>query len=397
LSANPELAVLPNLRAVSRPGGRVVLTRKFVSGMQEYAKLWGGPLVAVMEPISDPSSSLDNVEVDPTSLDFGVEVLSYDSPDLAARLKRSAVVFGGVSHRQNHLADLGRALSVPVVFGTEYTLRTRLQIIATETPDRLRRLRRNVWEWRQERRQRRAIRLAQGIQCNGTPTYAAYRELSPDPLLFLDTRTTEDLFIASAALERRLARLAGGAPLRLAFSGRLNAMKGADHLTRVAQKLRERGVPFELAVCGDGPLAADMARDVERLGLSAQVKLRGVLDFRSELVPFVSESVDLFVCCHRQGDPSCTYLETFACGVPIAGYANEAFAGLLELADVGVATPLDEPGALAAAIARLAADRERLAELSRKSLGFAREHSFEGEFRRRIAHLRAIAERGVRA
>lgn len=327
MAANQELAVLPNLRAFPRPGGRVVLTRKFISGMQEYAKLWSGPLVAVMEPASDPSSSLDNVEVDPASLDFGVEVTSYDSRDLAARLSRSAVIFGGVSYRQNHLADLGRELGVPVVFGTEYTLRTRIQILRSETSNPVLQARRILWEWQQERRQRRAITRAQGIQCNGTPTFEAYRELSPNPLLFLDTRTTEDLFVSEAALERRLEELRAGKPLRLAFSGRLNRMKGADHLLRVAKRLVERGCEFELAICGGGPLEDELAREIERAQLGSRIQLRGVLDFRSELVPFVARSVDLFVCCHRQGDPSCTYLETFACGVPIAGYANEAFAG----------------------------------------------------------------------
>lgn len=395
MTANQELAVLPNLRALPRPGGRVVLTRKFISGMQEYAKLWNGPLVAVMEPTSDPSSSLDNVEVDPASLDFGVEVTSYDSPDLAARLGRSAVIFGGVSYRQNHLADLGRSLGVPVVFGTEYTLRTRIQILRSETRNPLLQARRSLWEWQQERRQRRAIQRAQGIQCNGTPTFEAYRALSPNPLLFLDTRTTEDLFVSAGALERRLEELRAGRPLRLAFSGRLNRMKGADHLLAVAKRLAERGCEFELAICGGGPLEEELAREIERAQLGSRVQLRGVLDFRSELVPFVARSVDLFVCCHRQGDPSCTYLETFACGVPIAGYANEAFAGLMRLADVGVVTPLDDVDALAAAIHSLARDRERLAALSRAALRFAREHSFEAEFRRRIAHLRGIAEAGV--
>jgi glycosyltransferase involved in cell wall biosynthesis len=375
----------------------VVLTRKFVTGMQEYAKLWGGPLLAVMEPTSQPSSSLDNVEVDPAELDFAVEVLPYDSPELAQRLTGAAVILGGVSFRQNHLAELGRAIGVPVVFGTEYTLRTRLQIIRSETPSPLRRLRRSVWDWRQERRQRRAIARAQGVQCNGTPTYAQYRGLSPNPLLFLDTRTTADLFVSEAVLAKRLASLASGRPLRLAFTGRLNPMKGADHLIRVARALREQGTPFELAICGGGPLEAEIAREIEAAGLGGQVRLLGVLDFRSELVPFVCESVDLFVCCHRQGDPSCTYLETFACGVPIAGYANEAFAGLLELADAGVSVALDDARALAGAIRELAADRVRLAALSRAALAFARDHSFEREFERRIAHLRQVAAAGIDA
>jgi len=393
LPADGLLAVLPNLRAPVRPAGRVVLTRKFISGMQAYATLWSGPVVAIMEPSAAPSENLDNVEVEIAKLPFGVEVVRYDSPALREHLRRASVILGGVSSQQNHLPDVGRAFGVPVVFGAEYSLLTRIQIVRAETKSQVRQLRRIAWEWSQERAQRLAITRAQGLQCNGTPTWNAYRALSPNPLLYFDTRTGEDLVSSDEVLERRLAELRRGGRLRLAFTGRLNRMKGADHLPLVARELVRLGSDFEFVICGGGPLEAELAAAIARLGLTDRVVLRGVLDFKTELVPYVSRSVDLFVCCHRQGDPSCTYLETFACGVPIAGYANEAFAGLLELAPVGVSSKLDRPLELARAIHALERDRDRLAALSRSALAFARDHTFEVEFRRRIAHLREVSER----
>lgn len=39
--------------------------------------------------------------------------------------------------------------------------------------------------------------------------------------------------------------------------------------------------------------------------------------------------------CHRQGDPSCTYLETYACGMPIVGYNNQAHQGILASNNAG--------------------------------------------------------------
>jgi colanic acid/amylovoran biosynthesis glycosyltransferase len=396
LAADGALIVLANLRATPRAGGRVVLTRKFMIGMEEYASLWGGPVETVMEPDPVLSPNLDNVEVDESSLGFRVHVLPFDSPKLREVLRGSAVILAGISDQLTHLAALGRELGIPVVFGSEYTLRTRIQVARAETPNPLRFARRALWEWSLERRQREAIRASQGLQCNGTPTMDAYRALSPDPMLFFDTRTRRELMLGEDALERRLAELRSGRRLRLIFSGRLNAMKGAPHLIGIARELLALGCDFELAICGGGPLEGELARDIERHGLGERVTLRGVLDFETELVPFVSQQTDLFVCCHVQGDPACTYLETFACGVPIAGYANEALAGLLDLTPSGVAVPIGDHKALARAIRDLDADRERLASLSRQALAFARVRDFEAEFQRRIEHLRGVAERGVR-
>jgi hypothetical protein len=101
------------------------------------------------------------------------------------------------------------------------------------------------------------------------------------------------------------------------------------------------------------------------------------------------------VCCHRQGDPSCTYLETFACGVPIAGYANEAFLGLLARANVGESVAIDDVTGLASLIERIARPESLPAyELKcRAALALATEHTFEATFERRIEHLRTVARR----
>jgi glycosyltransferase involved in cell wall biosynthesis len=120
------------------------------------------------------------------------------------------------------------------------------------------------------------------------------------------------------------------------------------------------------------------------------------MDFETELVPFVKEWADVFVCPHRQGDPSCTYLETLGCGVPIVGYANEAFAGLVQHSQAGWLVPLDQPRRLASTIAELAADRAAIAAASARALDFGRRHRFETTFAARTQHLLASAEQAKR-
>lgn len=383
----PQLFILPSLQVVPRPSGRVVLTRKFLEGMDQFLTLWPGILGAVMGPMSEVSDNLDNVEIAPEELPFALTVLPLNDPKLADVLTRAAVVLAGIDHRQSHISSLCRRLGVPCVYGAEYTLRTRCQVVCANTRNPVLRLRRMFWEWNLERKQVRAIRAATGIQCNGIPTYDAYRAINERPMYFFDTRVDDADLIGEDALHERLGHVRDHAPLRLAFSGRLIPMKGADDLPRVSSALRNLQTPHHLTICGGGSLEPRIERDVAALGLQHHVSMRGVLDFHTELLPLLKRSIDLFVCPHRQGDPSCTYHETLSCGVPIVGYANEAFRGIIREADVGIAVPMNDPDALADAVRLLHEDRDRLIQLSRNALAFARRHTFTRGYRNRVAHL----------
>jgi glycosyltransferase involved in cell wall biosynthesis len=80
-----------------------------------------------------------------------------------------------------------------------------------------------------------------------------------------------------------------------------------------------------------------------------------------------------------------------ACGVPVVGYDNDAWRELALFSKSGRATPLGNPSSLARAIADLYAAPDAIEAESRRSLDFAKEHTFEKTFKRRIDHLREIA------
>jgi colanic acid/amylovoran biosynthesis glycosyltransferase len=122
-----------------------------------------------------------------------------------------------------------------------------------------------------------------------------------------------------------------------------------------------------------------------------KVHLHPPVDFNEKLVPWMRSEVDLFLCCHRQSDPSCTYLETLGCGVPIIGYGNRAWRGILRLADVGWMIPVGAVDRMVHTIIELDANRAALADKSRKARDFAKDHSFEIEFGKRVEHLRYLA------
>jgi colanic acid/amylovoran biosynthesis glycosyltransferase len=389
--AGDSLVILPPLKACF-DDGRVVLTRKFVEGAERFARAWPGGVKVLAEPAPAPTDSLDNVRLAASELGFAIEPVRYgEGSALADRLRGAAVVLANLDHSQSGVAELCASAGVPCVYVSENSLATRRQMLRVSTRNRLVRLRRNLWTTRLEHRLRRAVQCAAGVQCNGTPTYECYRRISRNPLLFFDSRVTADMLAPDDVLERRIEKMLAGEPLRLAFSGRLVDIKGVDHLPLVAAALRRRGVPFVMEIHGAGDLEAALARMIDELGLQRHVRLCGVADFATQLVPAISSGADLFICCHRQGDPSCTYLETMSCGTPIVGYDNEAFAGVVWHSGVGWTTPMDDPKALAERIAQLDGDRPALASAARAARAFATQHTFEATMRRRVEHLAACA------
>jgi colanic acid/amylovoran biosynthesis glycosyltransferase len=96
-----------------------------------------------------------------------------------------------------------------------------------------------------------------------------------------------------------------------------------------------------------------------------------------------SREADLFVCCHIQSDPSCTYLETMGSGVPIVGYSNRMWSAMSKESGAGMVSRRNTPNSLADAIASYCRSPSQLNEASMKARTFAIEHCFEKEFSKR--------------
>jgi len=406
-SANPEagpgLVILSTSAATPYADGQLGLSRKFLEGVRAYGRHWPGRVTVLVEPTVRPTGDLDHVRVWPSELGFGTLVAPFSPALLRGVLQQqphAAVVLGMLSSRhaelERHVRSAG-ATRVPWVLFAEQNLATRWRIAALSTRNPMLRLRRLAGVLRRERRLVQAAGRVAGLQCNGTPAFAQYGPANDNCLLYFDGRLTTALLPTPEAVQARVERNGRAGHLRLVFSGRLDRIKGADHLVDVALELRRLGIPFELAICGDGELRPAIEQRLRQHGLMACVQVRGTLDFETELVPLVRDWADLFVCPHRQGDPSCTYLETLGCGVPIVGYANEAFAGVVRHSRAGWLVPLDQPRRLAEAIVEVAADRAALAAASTRALTFGAQHRFEPTFETRARHLLATAGQQVAA
>jgi colanic acid/amylovoran biosynthesis glycosyltransferase len=397
MASSRVLGVFPSMYGARLPNGNLMLERRFISGMKAHQEFWDGRMLAVVEP--KPGSEVAaarghlaglDLEINPKDLEFDIELLSYDSTEVKKQLARCAVALGSLQHQQVHLVDWAKEVNAPFVYCSEYTIKTRLQVIRANGGNPLRQARRAVWALNQERLYHHCVRAADGLQCNGTPTYKAYVRLNKSPMLFYDCRLTDDMLIGDDALEQRIAQSQNQTTLRLVFSGRVNKMKGADQLVEVARLLNAASVPFTLDIFGDGDLTSELKQRIGRYGLSDKVHVKGFVAY-AELIPKLATDYDLFLCCHPQGDPSLTYIEMMSQGVPIVGYANEAFAGVLESADIGEAVKTRDNEALCRVIESIARSRHRLPNWSRNGVRFAREHTMLKSYARRGQHLDSLA------
>lgn len=394
MSKKRTVAVLPAFRVIPLPGGRVLMQDRFISGMKAYREHWDGDLAAIIEPapLQDLDGNVDrklagqDFEVAIADLDFKLHIVDYFDPRMRDLFAQVDLILSSVSYRQNHLARVANEVGTALVYNSEYTLKTRIQIARTEEPDFLSFTKRAAWEVNNERAVRTGVRICQGLQANGLPTYHAYKDLARSSMYYFDGRMTQDMLIPEDKRAQRVQTMLKGGPLRLTWSGRMMKFKGADQLVEVAYHLRELGVDFTMDLFGGGVLTESMQARVHKLGLGDRVKLRGYVPF-SELTEENQSHFDVWVCPHPQGDPSSAYLETLGNGLPMLGYANEALTGVLSKVNAGRTVPIGDAAGLARLIARYDRDREQLARWSRVGLDFARHHTFDLSFRRRAEHF----------
>ena len=372
-------------------GATLRLDAKFVTGMAAHCAHWPGPVRCLLRrgATAIPFGAASHA---PADLPFEPVLLDPGEPLGPGHVAGAAAVFADVDMVETlDLPELVHGAGGRLVYTLEYTIQTRLQIVRLDASrSAARRLWSAGWNLRQELRRRRAIRAADGLQASGYAAYEGYRHLNPRTLLYLDGRMSPGLLATEAEMAARRDRLLSGAPLRLIHSGRLERLKGAQDLAPIMTALRAAGVAATLDVYGVGSLRDDIAAEARATGLAETLRLHDAVDFETELVPLTRAGADVFLSCHRQSDPSCTYLEAMGCGLTVAGYANRMWGPMTADAGAGVAAPLGDTQALAAAIVGLDRDRAGLAEACARSLAFSRAHDFPSEYKRRMDHLKEI-------
>ena len=385
-----ELIILPYFSVQETPSGERIVMRRFLKGVEAYAQRWPGQVTVLIRHGSEPQEGLDPVVFHADEYPFDLEPLPSDSFILKKRLAQADVILATLDTSNLKLSALCQTINTALVWITETSVRTRAQIIKADTSSLIRRGKRLLSNQLTEFFYQQAVRQASAVQCNGLPTFQDYQTINPQALLFFDSRINQDNIIRADKIIEKSGHIKSAQPLRLAFSGRLTEIKGVQYLPAVAEELRCRHIPFTLDIYGEGDLSGELEEAVKQKGLEAQVKLHGVADFYHELIPTFQQSIDIFLCCHPQGDPSCTYLETLACGVPIVGFDNEAWTGLQSISQAGWVVETGNITQIADTLEQIHRDRSLWLKPAQAGQEFALQNTFEQTMDLRIEHLKQI-------
>lgn len=384
--------IAPSLLIISgAPAGilniGLLLDKKFVEGMRLYAENWAGR-VGCLLPESLADQPFGEV-LDPSLLPFKVNLHPKGHYITAAELQGYDIVLcSGDNDQYLHIAEVCRNQEKSLFFIIENIPETRRQIVMLDrNKSILKKLKSILYIHRQEIRRRKAFSLANGLQANGYPAAQHYHTLNPNTLLYLDNRINANLLATEAEMAARRNYLTSGGRLRLIHSGRLEPLKGSQDLIQIACHLRDQKLDFILDIFGTGSLESDIREGISRYRLQDHVRMQGVADFATELVPYARQNGDIFISCHRQSDPSCSYLENMGCGLAVMGYSNKMWNALMQESGAGWATPLGNWKALAEKLLEISVNRTDLAITSGKAWNFTKKHLLENTFKNRIAHL----------
>jgi colanic acid/amylovoran biosynthesis glycosyltransferase len=377
MTRTPRLAVVIPGRQPRTSGGRVKIARKTLTGMAAYQERWPGEVVMVgIDGGEDGNVGLGAEWLPSDDLPFRVHVAT----DLAEALAAARADIILAPHHPNFRAVLD--MSMPAALTSEIPARDAAIPPLEEGPAASVRARIVAGAVRYEWQLRGMAKRAAGLQCNGWSAWEAYSRFSPDPLLFYDTRLTREQVDAASRDDRTL--LPDG-QIRLAFSGRYVTGKGPMYAVRLHEALRDRGIAHTLTLVGDGVLEPAL-----RAKAGDDVQFLAPMDFDTEWVRWVRESVDVMVLPHIQGDPSGTYLEASGLGVPVLGFDNTALRNLVSRFDLGWVAPLRDVDSLADIVQSVVADPGEIARRGERGGRFMQEHHFDAEFDRRIEHLLGI-------
>jgi L-malate glycosyltransferase len=156
-----------------------------------------------------------------------------------------------------------------------------------------------------------------------------------------------------------------GKGLLVGVVARLDPIKGHRTLLRAVALLREGGFHLRLALAGDGPERAALAREADQLGLREVVHFLGTQPHRPNLHYLFDISVH---CSLSEAFPN-ALLEAMAAGRPIVATAVGGVPDLIQPNATGLLVPRGDAGALAVALEYVCRDPHRtraMAEAARR-------------------------------
>ena len=168
---------------------------------------------------------------------------------------------------------------------------------------------------------------------------------------------------------------------------RLVDQKRVDHAIAAWPAVLMERPSARLDIYGDGPLRARLQAQIDELGLSGVVTLRGYTPDASDSL---SRAAALVVSSNYEGQPL-VVLEALTRGCPVVAYdVSYGLADMVEPGVTGELAPAGDIPALAAAIASVVGDDEKVRHYSANAVRWASAHGATESMRRTSELFRAL-------
>ena len=196
---------------------------------------------------------------------------------------------------------------------------------------------------------RLTLRCATAVVANSVGLKDMSERADPVPVLVVPNGVDTEFF-------RPAAKRHESSPVRLLFVGRFQPQKNIPVLLDQIAALRARpgSPPMTLEIIGNGPLRGEIEARVAQLGLNDVVVFRGWLD-RVELRDAYQSADCVVNPSLYEGMPN-VVLEAMACGTPVVASRVAGNETLVRDGQTGLLFNLEQPGALATCLLRLAVD-----------------------------------------
>jgi phosphatidylinositol alpha-1,6-mannosyltransferase len=216
---------------------------------------------------------------------------------------------------------------------------------------------------------RRVLRSAELVIANSRNTERLLREgwsLPAERVTIMHPGADTRRFVPAPRDAQVRARLGWGDQPVILTVGRLQKRKGHDTMIQALGTIRKTVPDVLYAIVGDGEERDYLKELTARLGLTEHVQFLG--EARDEDLVCCYQQCDLFVLANRDvnGDIEgfgMVLVEAQACGKPVVAGASGGTAETMRIPETGRVIPCEGPDKLAALVAELLPDRERLARM----------------------------------
>lgn len=174
----------------------------------------------------------------------------------------------------------------------------------------------------------------------------------------------------------------------LLFVGRVAHEKNIEFLIQVVDRVRKQVPTVLLVIAGEGPALESLNRDVNRLGLNANVMFIGYLD-RHTALNSCYRAADVFVFSSRTETQGLVLLEAMAQGVPVVSTAELGTRDVLR-EGLGVRIAQEDVAEFAGMVVRVLNDATMRDDLGAAGRAYAHEWSASQQAQRMLALYRAV-------